>query len=99
MQEGTNKTMDFGCCQSMMEKCFSQGTKEGKGAFDFKDCGHMMKKFCSTEGGNIDVKNCEQMMKNFCGTKDGKIDFESCRSKMDDFCKSMKTEPDDKVTK
>lgn len=65
-QEETNKSTGFGCCQSMMEQCFSQGSKEGKAAFNFKDCGQMMKQFCGEKDGKFDFEACKSKMEQFC---------------------------------
>ncbi len=65
-QEEAKKSMGFGCCQSMMDKCFSPESKEGKAAFNFKDCGQMMKQFCGEKDGKFDVEACMSKMKQFC---------------------------------
>ncbi len=65
-QEETNKSMGMGCCQSMMDKCFNANSKEGKAAFNFKDCEQMMKQFCGAKDGKFDFEACLSKMGQFC---------------------------------
>jgi hypothetical protein len=65
-KEETKKSMGAGCCQSMMDKCFNPESKEGKAAFNFKDCAQMMKQFCGKKDGKFDFEACMSKMEQFC---------------------------------
>lgn len=67
-KEETRKNEGLGCCQAFMEKCFSDGSVEGKKAekFDMKGCEQMMKQFCAGKDGTFDFETFRSKAEQFC---------------------------------
>jgi hypothetical protein len=65
-QEEMNKGIGFGCCQSILDKCFNPESKEGKVAFSFKDCEKMMIQFCGAKDGKFDLETFRSKMEKYC---------------------------------